>query len=201
MQTILARTLTISVSIALLNAAIWYVASFSDQKIANENQTMENIQAGCLFLGSILFCVASYREDEKPFRILFLSLSLFYLTFFLREIELNENNITDAVLMVTNPPGRNYWLIAVWMIAIVIFLLNAKKTWSAFLDWVRTLQGFIIIAAGLFYGVADVFDKNLLDLPFETNIFLEELLDSSATSLMLLSAALTLVWRQSSKFT
>ena len=87
------------------------------------------------------------------------------------------------------------------MIAVVIFLLNAKKTWSAFLDWVRTLQGFIIIAAGLFYGVAEVFDKNLLDLHFETNIFLEELLDSSATSLMLLSAALTLVWRQSSKFT
>ncbi len=98
--------------------------------------------------------------------------------------------------MVTNSPGRNYWLIAAWSIALVIFLLNARKTWSAFLDWVTTLQGFIIIAAGLFYGVADVFDKNLLDLHFETNMFVEELLDSSATSLMLLSAALTLVWRQ-----
>lgn len=191
------KILVLSIFLVFLNAAIWSLGWLYVPDISRENHGMENVQAASLLLGSIVFLVASYRASEKPFRILFISLGLFYMNFFLLEIDLRNVENYDTLLIGINPPGRDYWLTAAWIVVVGFFLFNARKTLSAFLAWLKTPQGLVIMAAGLFYFASVPFDDSLLNLEPKTNKFLEEIMDNIATSLMLLCAVLTLASKQS----
>lgn len=190
------KILVLSISLVFLNAAIWSLGWLYVPDISRENHGMENVQAASLLLGSIVFLIASYRASEKPFRILFISLGLFYMNFFLLEIDLRNVENYDTLLIGINPPGRDYWLTAAWIVVVGFFLFNARKTLSAFLAWLKTPQGLVIMAAGLFYFASVPFDDSLLNLEPKTNKFLEEIMDNIATSLMLLCAVLTLASKQ-----
>ena len=188
--------LLLSIFLVFLNVAIWGLGWLYVPDISRENHGMENVQAASLLLGSIVFLIASYRASEKPFRILFISLGLFYMNFFLLEIDLRRVENYDTLLIVINQQGRYYWLTAAWIVVVGFFLFNARKTSSAFLAWLKTPQGLVIMAAGLFYVASVPFDDNLLNLESKTNKFLEEIMDNIATSLMLLCAVLTLASKQ-----
>ncbi len=190
------KILVLSIFLVFLNAAIWSLGWLYVPDISRENHGMENVQAASLLLGSIVFLIASYRASEKPFRILFISLGLFYMNFFLLEIDLRNVENYDTLLIGINPPGRDYWLTAAWIVVVGFFLFNARKTLSAFLAWLKTPQGLVIMAAGLFYFASVPFDDSLLNLEPKTNKFLEEIMDNIATSLMLLCAVLTLASKQ-----
>ncbi len=190
------KILLLSMFLVFLNGAIWSLGWLYVPDISGENHGMENVQAASLLLGSIIFLIASYRASEKPFRILFLALGLFYIHFFLLEIDLRKVENYDILLIGINPPGRDYWLTAAWIVVVGFFLFNARKTLSASLAWLRTPQGLVIMAAGLFYVASIPFDDNLLNLESKTNKFLEEIMDNIATSLMLLCAVLTLASKQ-----
>ena len=190
------KILVLSIFLVFVNAAIWSLGWLYAPDISGENHSMENVQATFLLLGSIIFLIASYRASEKPFRILFISLGLFYINFFLLEIDLRKVENYDILLIGINPPGRDYWLVAAWIVVFGFFLFNARKTLSAFLAWLRTPQGLIIMAAGLFYVASVPFDDNLLHLEAKTSKFFEEIMDNIATTLMLLCAVLTLASKQ-----
>lgn len=188
----LVKILVLSNFLVFLNVAIWSLGWLYVPDISSENRGMENAQAASLLLGSIIFLIASYRASEKPFRILFISLGLFYINFFLLEIDLRKVENYDILLIGINPPGRDYWLTAAWIAVVGAFLFNARKTLSAFLAWLKMPQGLVIMAAGLFYVASVPFDDNLLNYESKTNKFLEEIMENIATSLMLLCAVLTL---------
>ncbi len=190
------KILALSTFLVFLNAAIWSLGWLYMPDITGENHSMENVQATFLLLGTIIFLIASYRASEKPVRILFISLGLFYINFFLLEIDLRKVENYDILLIGINPPGRDYWLVAAWRVVFGFFLFNARKTLSAFLAWLKTPQGLIIMAAGLFYVASVPFDDNLLHLDAKTSKFFEEIMDNIATTLMLLCAVLTLASKQ-----
>ncbi len=192
----LVKIFLLSIFLVFLNVAVWSLGWLYVPGISGENHGMENVQAACLLLGSIIFLIASYRASERPFRILFISLGLFYMNFFLLEIDLRNVENYDTLLIGINPPGRDYWLTAAWIVVVGFFLFNAKETLSAFLAWLKTPQGLVIMAAGLFYFASVPFDDNLLNLESKINKFLEEIMDNIATSLMLLCAVLTLASKQ-----
>lgn len=183
----------ISIALVLLNTLIWSIVWSYERSVAGENGVMENLQAGCLSLGAVALFIAAVRTNRMSVRVLFAGLGLLYVTFFLREIELRKGDTLDVLVLVSNPPVRNYWLAAAWVIAAVVFSFNAKTTWSAFLDWLRRRQALPIAAAGIFYILSIPFDKDLLSLGLETNQFLEETLEGNATLLMLQCAVMTLV--------
>ncbi len=190
------KILMLSIFLVFLNAAIWSVGWVYMPDITGENHVMENVQATCLLLGTIIFLIASYRASEKSFRILFISLGLFYINFFLLEIDLRKIENHDILLIGINPPGRDYWLVAAWMVVFGFFLFNARKTLITFLAWLQTPQGLVIMAAGLFYVASVPFDDNVLKLDPKTSKFFEEIMDNIATTLMLLCAVLTLASNQ-----
>jgi hypothetical protein len=186
------KILLLSIFLVFLNVAIWSLGWLYVPDISGENHRMENVQAASLLLGSIIFLIVSYRASEKPSRILFISLALFYINIFLLEIDLRNVENYDTLLIGINPPGRDYWLTAAWIVVVGFFLFNARKTLSAFFSWWKTPQGLVITVAGLFYFASVPFDDNLLNLEFKTNKFLEEIMENIATTLMLLCAVLTL---------
>ena len=190
------KILLFSIFLVFLNVAIWSLGWLYVPDIYGENHGMENVQAASLLLGSIIFLIASYRASERPFRILFISLGLFYMNFLLLEVDLRNVENYDLLLIGINPPGRDYWLTAAWIVVVGFFLFNARETLSAFLAWLKTPQGWVIMAAGLFYFASVPFDDNLLNLEPKINKFLEEIMDNIATSLMLLCAVLTLASKQ-----
>jgi len=190
------KILVLSIFLVFLNAAVWSLGWLYAPEITGENRSMENVQATFLLLGTIIFLIASYRASEKPYRILFISLTLFYINFFLLEIDLRKVENYDILLIGINPPGRDYWLVVAWIVVFGFFLFNARKTLIAFLAWLKTPQGLVIMAAGLFYVLSVPFDDNVLKLDAKTSKFFEEIMDNIATSLMLLCAVLTLASKQ-----
>ena len=157
-----------------------------------ENQILENSQAAFLLLGFVLYFYSSFKSAPEKYSILFIGLGLFYLTFCIRELELDESQTWIAV--VTNPPVRNYWLTAAWAISLVIFLRNMKSTFNSFLVWIKESQGVFLILGGLFYLFADLFDKKLFPMKIEEHMFLEESLELGATMFMAVSAVISLMW-------
>ncbi len=160
--------------------------------IAQENQIVENIQASCLLVGFMTYFYSFVKSTPGNYSILFIGLSLFYLTFCVRELELEESQTWIAV--VTNPPVRNYWLTAAWAVSLLFFLRNMKGTFIAFLEWIKETQGIFLMFGGLFYLSADLFDKNVFSIRREESLFIEESLEFNATILMVISAACSLVW-------
>ncbi len=199
-------SILVSAIVFVASAAIWTPAWFYWSDIADENNIMENAQAGCLLFGFLTLLIIIYQEQGKSFRILFFGVALLYMTFLLRELELHSVGAYDGLLLITNPPVRNYWVSALWILAAIIFICNIKKTWSAFLIWLKSVAGHLMLWAGLFYALADIYDKDLLDIDPTISVFLEEFLESNAAVLMLLSAAFTFTFRrrvlmhQSSKY-
>ena len=191
-------TLVFVVSLAYLNFMAWRTGQVVPEGVAHENHIMENIQAGSLFLAFILYFFISYKLNAKGYKILFLGLGLLNLTFFMREVEFDEFEIQLALFDVFNPPIRNYWVGAAWVVSFLVFVRNAKISWRAFLHWVKSLQGALVCIAGVFYLAGDLFDKNVFDLPREPNMFYEEILETNATTLMILAAVLSLRWAQRS---
>ena len=194
------QTLVIVVSLAYLNFMVWRAFWHDSPSVAHESHIIENIQAGYLFVAFILYIFISYKSNAKGYKILFLGLGLFCLTFFMREVEFDDFEVQLGLFELFNPPIRNYWVGAAWLISFLVFVCNAKVSWNAFLHWVKSLHGVLVCSAGLFYLAGDLFDKNVFDLPYEPNIFFEEILESNASTLMILAAALSVRWAQRSNW-
>ena len=160
--------------------------------VINENQIFENIQVVFLLFGFSLFFYSFIRSTPGSYGILFVGLSLLYLSFGVRELELTEAQTWIAVL--TNPPVRNYWLAAAWAGSLILFFRNMKKTFGSFLTWIKESQGVFLIVGGIFYLVADLFDKKMFPLRFEEHMLVEESLELYATIFMAASAVSSLVW-------
>ncbi len=90
---------------------------------------------------------------------------------------------------------RRLWMAGGWMLLLFITRDCWRKMFSIFGRWVRMPAGFMMIAGGIFYTLTWPFDKGLFNLATPLNMFLEELGDSIATTLILLSGVLT--WRAS----
>jgi len=71
-----------------------------------------------------------------------------------------------------------------------LFLRRWRDVMRYFLVWVKTTPGKLLIAAGVAYALSWPFDHAVIPLPRDQLYFGEELADSLATTLMLLTAIL-----------
>ena len=186
------RNLLVVAILCSLSFTFWGLTWRYFPYIAHENQVVENMQAFFLLLGCMFYFYSVFNSTLESYGKLFIGLGLFYLTFFVREVELEESQTWFAV--VTNPPARNYWLTAAWAVALLVFVRNMKSTIKVFLDWIKETQGIFLMFGGLFYLAADLFDKNVFSLSREDNMFIEETLEYNATIFMVISAVCNLAW-------
>lgn len=180
--------------IAAIYASMWSMLALNRVQISHEHGPMENAQAWCLLVGCILFGIQALRESSRDYRILFCALSLFYLSFVLREVEVEDLNIPDLLILLGSGDGKKYFLISCWIISLGFFLVHAKPTWRAFMAWLRTSAGLTISLGGVFYLLGMPFDKKAFDISYDLNVLLEEILESVATLWMLISAVLSILY-------
>jgi hypothetical protein len=130
---------------------------------------------------------------------MFVGISLFYFTFFVRELDTDEMNGVLAVLSFTRSPIFLSALALAWVTVAIPVLFRLTGILKIFRDWVVTFEGHLLMAAGLFYVLGDFFEKNLLGLSYGASLFAEEMTEINATTLMVLSAISTLVWAKGQK--
>jgi hypothetical protein len=188
----LRELLPLAVFALVASLAVWGAIWLELPEIVNENHVIEYLQVAFLLAGFVSFLYLFYRCMPNPFGVLCLALSIFYLTFMVRELEPEET--TTLFSIIVNPPVRNYWLTSCWVVALLFFLPQRKEVLKDFREWIKSRPGTSIIFAGVFYLTADLFDKQLLPLERVTNLFFEECLEFIGTIFMLLSAVLSISW-------
>ena len=181
-----------------LVAFLWIALSLGVHPIAHENGLMENQQALCLALAALSFIAAACRQSTRAGRLFCVSLALFCFTFLMRELEIRSARVPNWLESMLTGKGRRIWLSVSWVIMLFIARDCLRNMFSIFVRWVRTPAGLVMIAGGIFYAVTWPFDKRLFHLETSLNVFLEELGDSIATMLLLLSGVWT--WRAVSSY-
>lgn len=162
--------------------------------LVRENGPVENVQAGGLVIGCLIFGFIAVRAGAAAYSLLFAALTLFYLTFALREIEVDAFLTDYPVLAILESPLRNYWVGALWVVLILVVLRRLGDVLRAFIRWVRHLPGYLIIAGGAFYGLAEGVEKGAFPfVPAWVKAY-EELPELVAVVLMLLCAGLSVRW-------
>ena len=142
----IASVITISFTLSFFIFSVIWI-NYPD--IVSENHIIENIQVAFLLIGFLFFIYLSFNKKISVGKVLYLSLSIFYITFATREIELEISDSWYAIIF--NSPVRNYWTGGLWGICFIIFFLNMKETFRFFLVWIKLIQGSYILTGGLFY--------------------------------------------------
>lgn len=182
--------LTLAVICSL--AAGLFLSGAEITTLLRESGPVENVQAAALLIGCLLFGFAAVSAATTADRLLFAALALFYLTFMLREIEVEAFLADFPVLAVLDSPLRNYWVGALWAVLTVVVLRRLGRVLHAFFRWIRHLPGYLIIGGGVFYGLAEGIEKRAFGVALEAVRAYEELPELVAVILMLFSAALTI---------
>ena len=174
-----------------LTAAVWTALYIGGYAITHENGWMENQQALCLLGGAILFAWAAH-EVRRAARLFSISLALFCFTLLLRELELKGESVPAWVTWLSTATPRNVGLVFLWTWLLLAMRRDRREMCQVFMRWLRTPAGQVMLMAGLLYALTWLFDKKVFHLTSSLNMFLEELGDSMAAVLVLLSGITTL---------
>ncbi len=180
----------------LINTVIWVVLYQFQWITPEENSRMENVQAAEILLSTIFFLVVVRSRRERLERVFFSSLALFCVTFFFREVDIENLGFNPVITWLGSGFGRNLWLGVAWFLFLLIFLFHARKLCKIFLPWLNSTAGRTMLLAGLFFILALPLDKKVFPISKLCALFYEELLESNASILMLLSAYFSLPTRK-----
>jgi hypothetical protein len=180
-----------AVAVGLLLAfqsALWFVWWSYDTQVSRENGPMETFQALTVLAGVCLLSWKALRDETVAGRVFSGGLALFYATFVVGEIDTRAVGSHILELMFDGLI-RDLVLAVLWLGALIAFLRHRTAVWRFFCHWIQTPAGRYLIAAGFFWLVSGTIDK--LGLFPGTNHFYEELPETSAVILMVLSAYAT----------
>jgi hypothetical protein len=178
------------VAAAGLTAAVWTALHLEGYAIAHENGWMENQQALCLLGAAIMFARVGC-EGLRATKLFYISLALFCFTLLLREMELKGESIPAWATWLSTGTPRNLWLAFLWTWLLVTARRDVREMCQVFVSWLHTPAARLMLVAGLFYLVSWPFDKKVFTLARSMNMFLEELADSMAAILVLVSGIAT----------
>jgi hypothetical protein len=173
-----------------LTTAVWTALHIKGYAIAHENGWMENQQALCLFGAAIMFACAG-RKVLRAARFFYVSLALFCFTLLLREMELEGESVPPWATWLSTGTPRNVWLAFFWTWLLIAARGDTQEMCQVFVRWLRAPAGRLMLGAGLLYAMTWTFDKKVFELTRSLNMFLEELGDSMAAILVLVSGITT----------
>lgn len=174
--------------LALAGSLVCYRLWQHNPAIAGENQLMEGLQAVLLGL-ALLLCLGKlvsgkFSQTDIPLGFL----ALFFLTFFLREVDIERYNLPHWIILLASGRGRNTLLGASWL-GYAVFCLRRRGTWwPEFLRFLTCRPGIYFLVASVLYLVGYPFDKELFPLSKPQRRFFEELFELVATFFFALSA-------------
>lgn len=181
------QPLPVAVAVACLmftlSVAGWVAWSFIPQ-LAAEDHWLEWLQVVLLLSASVVHC--RYGKLSSGPGLVHAGLGILTLSFAFREMDIDKLGtaaawaVAETVIRVANAMLLAWWGWAAWrrLPALLRALLGAlRRPWP----WLTVL-------AGVLYASSWPLDKELLPLPADVALFLEELLELQATTVLLLAA-------------
>lgn len=163
--------------------------------IAEENRLLEQGQviflAGAAVVCLIRMAVGAAAKRFFPFGFLF----LFFLTFLLREVDVEDFPLPDIVILLGSGTGRDIVLGAAWIIYLFLLVRRPLRLPATAHRFLTSRVGAYFTAGILFYLAAMPFDKNMLDLSQNALLFGEESLELAGTFLLFLAS----LWKGKSR--
>jgi hypothetical protein len=160
--------------IGLLYAGLLLSAWRTDPAIAAENRLMENLQAASLFLALALSLVNLAPLRRKPPPYVAASLAVFFLTLFLREVELAGLDLPAILISLGSGGGKKALLGLLWAAVLFGAVKNRHRLKQDILTFMQHPLMSYLLAAAVFYLIGDALDKKLLPLAKPQRLFWEE---------------------------
>lgn len=173
----------------LANVIITYFKAVNGNDLFyQENEVIENLQAALLAISGLVFLIYSFFS-EKHSSLILLSLSLLCLSFFLREVDVEDYDLPPFLIFIGGDIGRNIMLLILW---VVIAFFMARN----FYPMKKIITLYLLSNAGLLILICAnlLFAGDFLERWFEevgNSEFLEELLEFNAYYLLFWSSLIS----------
>jgi hypothetical protein len=168
--------------------AAWSVLSRFDSAISREHGPMENFQVACLLGGLLILLMLWFSKANRSMRVLVLGLGVLHLNLFMLEFDTREWG-SSALDFLFQGKSRDVILIFAWGTAIVLAASAPRAAWFVFARWLPTPSGTLMWLAGVWWVLGGVIDKTKPFASATTNLFMEEVMETNAALLMLLSVS------------
>lgn len=149
-----------------------------------ENGLLENIQAVLLVIAGIAF-FAPIAFEKRSDKLILCFCSLLCFSFVLRELDVEDLDVHDALKFIGSGAGRNTILaaafIAVFSYAAFWFSYYKKQA----VQFLRSKAGVLLMAGGVLLIVGEVFEK---ESSIAYHVYLEEMVELVGYVVILLAA-------------
>lgn len=178
------------VAVVLASTGCWALLYRFNKEIFRENGPMENFQAALMVLAAFIFMVTAFGQRDRGKQVLYCGLLLLSVTFFIMEVDVRRSG-NVAVIFWLRGFVRDLWLSAVWGLAAILFLMERRATWSAFLGWLFTRAGVLMMLSGGFWVLAGCVDKLAGAILGPFKLMVEETVEVNAALFLFASAFLS----------
>lgn len=180
-----------------IHALIWMFIYDQGWMQIHENNLIENSQSVIIGISSLLFLTLAIISRTRREKLFYGSAFFLMVNFLLREMELAETSRNAAVIFLTEGPGFVLWMAVCWASLTIALFLSRREIWGIFVEWAKTPAAHILLWAAACLIGASFFEKNeqhyFIAILQPTSEFWEEVLESSAYIVILVSGWLTLV--------
>jgi hypothetical protein len=150
----------------LLTILFSYIATVpGKQFIYHENELLENIQAAFLF-SSLAVLLVSIPRAEKSLRPILFAGSLFFLTLFLREVDIEDSTLPYIFIQIGSGHGRNIILLSLWIAVFGIVLEHPVYYGRVLRHLLFSNAGALYVIGGLFLLLGEYLDYRSRSLRF-----------------------------------
>lgn len=135
-----------------------YVATIAGKPfIVYENELVENFQGLMLFVSMMIFAVYLLRCDQSLQVIVYCGF-LFFLTFLLRELDVESFKIPKLIIILGSGHGRNIFLLSLWLIALAYLLEHARQNMKIVRQLFHSRSGSYYVIGGLLLVLGEILD-------------------------------------------
>ncbi len=159
-----------------------------DDLFYQEHEVVEILQACLLALSCIVFLIHSFFL-EKPNSFILLSLSLLCLTFFLREVDLEDFDLPAFLIYIGSDIGRNILISTLWVLMAIFMAMDYRKMKPLIFQFFWSRPGNLILISGVLLIASDVLERWFLGAAFSE--FFEELLEFNAYYILFWSSLIS----------
>lgn len=164
--------------------AAYSVFSDNHTHIYAENGLIENIQAFLLVIACIVY-LATVAIEKRSDKLILLFCSLLCFSFLLRELDVEEFDIPQALIFIGHGVGRNTTQAMAFFAIFTYAASNRSYYKKASVEFAKSRPGWLLITGGVFLLVGDFFEKRNGILH---HVFFEEIAELFGYVLILLSS-------------
>ena len=156
-----------------------------DSHFYQENNLLENLQAILLGISCIIFITYSVFLEKRSSLVL-LSFALLCLTFFLREVSVEDLDIPELLIYLGSGTLRHIILISLWALITLYMALDFHNMKTLAVHYLLSRSGILLLICAILLFASDIFERWFREAMHSD--FFEELLEFNAYYFLFWSA-------------